>query len=122
MQKESRNTVKIYYPRYNREKLISYLKSKVNILQREIDLKLMVLFGSYAKNRFTVASDIDLLIVYGEVSGDAYKIAWDIIDIPNLQLFTYSLEEYAKLKNRTNFIDTVLNEGVIIYRSQDFKI
>jgi len=43
-------------------------------LKERLYLLLVVLFGSYAKGNYTVASDVDLLVVYdGEKREDATK-------------------------------------------------
>jgi predicted nucleotidyltransferase len=45
-----------------------------------------VLFGSYARSRQTVASDIDVLVVYaGAVRGDAYGLVRRALDLWRLE-------------------------------------
>ncbi len=78
--KKLSNTVKIYYPEFNKEELIKKLKEKAEIISNILPLKLMILFGSYANGRYTAASDVDLLIVYnGLKREDDYSICWDIL-------------------------------------------
>ena len=117
MQRKSSNSVKIYYPKYNKEKIIKLLKAKIHRIKKKIPVKKVILFGSYASGKYTVASDIDILIVYkGPKREDAYNICWDIIEIPELQLHIYSEEEYAKLKQRNSSIPKEAEtQGVIIW-------
>jgi len=44
--------------------LLDLLRKRISALEGKLPLKRVVLFGSYAKGRQTVASDVDLLVVY----------------------------------------------------------
>ncbi|MGB9659688.1 MAG: nucleotidyltransferase family protein [Nitrososphaerales archaeon] len=68
MLKKSSGSVRIYYPKLSKDELISILKERVKDLSKELPIRFVVLFGSYAKNRYTAASDVDLFIVV--TSGD----------------------------------------------------
>jgi hypothetical protein len=58
-----------------------------------------VLFGSYAKGNYTVASDVDILVVYkGEERTDAFVKVKKTLDIPLLQPHVYSEREHQALK------------------------
>ena len=46
------------------ERLLDLLRKRISALEGKLPLKRVVLFGSYAKGRQTVASDVDLLVVY----------------------------------------------------------
>jgi|GEM_PF-3214678 len=61
MQKRSSSSVKVFYLPFDLEGLLALLRQRIPALQRQLPLKRVVLFGSYAKGRQTVASDIDLL-------------------------------------------------------------
>jgi|GEM_PF-2546274 len=64
MERRSPSTVRIFYPKLSKEKVILRIQKALVALQGKLPLKLVVLFGSHAKGNYTVASDIDLLIVY----------------------------------------------------------
>ena len=73
MQRKSSSSVRVFYPEFNREEIISQIQQALATLQEKLSLRLVVLFGSYSKGNYTVASDIDLLIVYrGRERKDAY--------------------------------------------------
>ena len=57
MQGEASSSVKIFYPPFSREELIALLRQRVSVLQEKLPLRRVVLFGSYAKGRQTIASD-----------------------------------------------------------------
>ena len=74
MRQRSSGSVKVFYPPWNREALLVRLREGVTALREVLPLVRVVLFGSYARGRQTVASDIDLLVIYaGEMRGDAYE-------------------------------------------------
>ena len=120
MQKKLSNSVKIYYPKYNKEKIIKLLKAKIRKIREKIPLKRVILFGSYASGKYTAASDVDILIIYrGPKRNDAYSLCWDIIGIPELQLHIYSEEEYIKLKQRSSSIPKEAEtKGIIIWEDK----
>lgn len=62
-------------------------------------MKRVVLFGSYAKGRETVASDVDLLVVYsGNRRADAYELVRRELKIRRLEPHLYTEEEYDQAR------------------------
>jgi len=85
-------------------------------LKEKIPLVKLILFGSYAKNRHTAASDIDLLIIYnGNKLKDDYHIVWDILQLPEVQLHIYTLDEFEKLKSSGSSFPKEAEKGIILY-------
>lgn len=76
----------------------------------------MILFGSYAQNRYTAASDIDLLVVYeGPERKDAYKAVVNTISLPGLEPRVYTEDEYkAMLEASPKFAEMLATEGIRI--------
>ena len=82
MRKESSSSVRIFYPKFNKEELIQKLKERIEELAGKLPLSLVVLFGSYARGNYTVASDVDLLIVYsGKERKNAFTTAKKTLDM-----------------------------------------
>src|SRR3990170_266596 len=99
MQEKSSTSVRIFYPRFDRGELIGRLKEKMEDLSRELPLLWVVLFGSYAQGNYTVASDVDILVVYkGDVRKDAFAAVKKTLEIPLLEPHVYSEEEYKRLE------------------------
>lgn len=118
MEEKSSNSVKVYYPRFDREKLIKYLMGKVEELRKRFPLVRLILFGSYSENRHTVASDIDILVVYeGKRLEDDYHIIWDILQLPEVQLHIYTLEEFEKLKSSGSNFPKEAEKGITLFSS-----
>lgn len=114
MLKESSSSVRIFYPKFDKEDLIRKLKGKIEDLTRELPLLFVVLFGSYARRNYTVASDIDILVVYsGKKREDAFKTVKNILDIPLLEPHVYSEDEYEGLRDT---IGRMIAEGVVLFK------
>lgn len=117
MQKESSGSVRIFYPRFDKEVLIQKLKTKLEDLARKLPLSFVVLFGSYTRGNYTVASDVDLLIVYrGKERKDAFATVKKTLDIPLLEPHVYSEHEYEKLKK---VISRMIADGVVLFSHKD---
>jgi len=120
MRKESLSTVQIFYPKYDKEELLQKLKKKIKELSGKIPLSFIVLFGSYAQGNYTVASDIDLLVVYrGKEREDAFATVKKILDIPSLEPHIYSGDEYKRLKP---VISRMIANGIVLFPINKAKI
>lgn len=112
MGKKSLSSVRIFYPKLNREEVVKLLRDKLKILETEIPILKVVLFGSYAKGNYTVGSDIDLLLVYdGEKRNDDYIIVKKILNIPHLEPHIYTKEEYERMKDT---IENMIKDGIYL--------
>jgi len=113
MPKKSSSSVRIYYPRFNKQEIIERSRKGLNELGRNLPLVLVVLFGSYAKGNYTAASDIDLLLVYeGQEREDAYALARKALSIPNLELHIYTKAQFEQARQT---IEAMTKDGIILY-------
>jgi len=113
MQKKSSNSVKVYSPEANRDELILILRRKIRRLSEKLKIRVAILFGSYALNRHTPASDIDLFIVIEDGSKDeAYRQIFEYLEMPALQLHLYTLGEYEKMKASNSSFLKEVEKGV----------
>jgi predicted nucleotidyltransferase len=88
-------------------------------LAKELPLSLAVLFGSYARGNYTVASDVDVLIVYsGEKRPDAFAKAKKLLDIPLLQPHVYSEKEYEALRET---IERMIAGGALLFPDEETR-
>lgn len=93
------SSVTFFYPKWSQRALTQTLQAGVKRLDHLLPLERAVLFGSWSRDRATVASDIDVLIVYcGETRDDAYGLVWRTLALPGLELHLYSETEAAQLK------------------------
>jgi predicted nucleotidyltransferase len=100
MRKRSSSTVRVYFPELSRDELIVRLGRAAERLSKLLDLKKVVLFGSWARGKYTAFSDVDVLIVYGgRKVGDNYLVCSRIFRVPRIELFVYAEDEYVKLRS-----------------------
>jgi hypothetical protein len=85
-------------------------------LKEMLRVSLVVLFGSYAKNNYTVKSDIDILVVCSGEPKDAYAKVKKAINMYGLEPHVYSEEEYSRMKDT---IERMISGGVIIFNERD---
>ena len=112
MRRESASSVRVFYPKFNRQALVQKLRERLGVLREILPLSLVVLFGSYARRNYTVASDVDLLIVYkGEERPDAFASAKKALDVPLLEPHVYSEGEYERLKG---VISRMIAGGIVL--------
>lgn len=117
MPKESSTSVKIYYPKHSLEEVVSLLREAVDRLADRLGLLRVVVFGSYARRRFTVASDVDILIIYDEKRCDAdtvYKVFRTNLELPRAELHLLSRQQFEKIKDG-RWMKTVEAEGIVVH-------
>ena len=112
MQQRSSSSVKVFYPPLDLDGLLALLHQRLPALQGQLPLKRLVLFGSYAKGRQTVASDIDLLVVYaGRPRADAYGLVKRTLNIRRLEPHVYAEEEYEQARM---VVERMIRDGISI--------
>ncbi len=83
-------------------------------LKQTLPVKLLVLFGSYARGNYTARSDVDLLVVYdGPARDDDYKLVRKTLTIRGLEPHVYSQEEYVQSKV---VLDSIIAKGMVLYQ------
>ena len=92
-------TVKVFYPRWTREELLLRLEEGLKALEKEVPLLEAWLFGSWARGRASVGSDVDLLLLYqGPRREDLHRLARKAFPGLPLELHAYTEEEAARLE------------------------
>lgn len=81
-------------------------------LNEVLPLLQVTLFGSYARGNYTVASDVDLLIVYrGQRREDAFALAKKVLNVPSLEPHVYSKDEFEQVRER---IARMTADGIVL--------
>ena len=98
-----------------KEKLKDFKKN----LNKKIQIKEMILFGSRANGKSRKNSDVDLIIVSPEFKnldffqrGAKMYDFWDL-DLP-VDFLCYTPEEFEKLKNRASIVREAEKSGIVI--------
>ena len=98
MQRPSSSSVRVLYPDFDRGELLAKLRNGVARLEPLVPLRSVVLFGSWARDRQTAASDIDLLVIYeGPSRDDVYRLVRKTIGLRGLEPHVYTVDEAASL-------------------------
>lgn len=96
MPRKSSSSVKVFFPSLDKAAVLRRLREGVPRLDAVLPLRRVVLFGSYARGTHTVASDVDLLVVYrGAARPDAYAAVRRALGLPRLEPHVYAEAEYA---------------------------
>jgi Nucleotidyltransferase domain len=99
MPNESSSSVKVFYPRASRAQIVAWLREQLPVLNAALPLRRVVLFGSWAKDRATAFSDVDLLVVYADPPReDAYKLVRRCLPRRGLEPHVYTETEAASLQ------------------------
>jgi predicted nucleotidyltransferase len=116
MLRKSSDSVKIFFPKFNLEAVIKEIRRAISLLSSQLALEKVILFGSYAKGRYTVASDIDLFIVFDELRCDrdtVYRTLMKNIKLPRLELHLLSRKDYEEMGS-SRWIREIEDEGIEI--------
>lgn len=113
MPKNSSNSVRIFYPKRDRKELVESVRGKLTELNERLPLSRVVLFGSYVSGNYTVASDVDLLVVYkGQPKEDAFKIVKKSLPVDRLEPHVYQEDEFEKSKEVLN---KMTENGIVLW-------
>lgn len=92
-------------------------------LYKNLEPKLIVLFGSYARGDYTDQSDIDLLIVSDKLPSDPREAFSMAFNIKNPKIMPTALNTNVflkKLRDGSTFILEILEDGKILCGDKDF--
>lgn len=116
MRTVSSGSVRITYPRYEREEVIQTLRARVERLQEVLPVTRVVLFGSYATGGYTAASDIDVLVVYaGAPREDAYAAVKRGFDLRGLEPHVYTDTEAQAMDDT---LMRMTRDGVTVFEGE----
>lgn len=108
----SAQQVRIFYPASDRAEVLQILRERLGRVELKLPLVKVVLFGSYAKGNYTVASDVDLLVIYrGAPRPDAYALVKRALAIPRLEPHLYTEAEYEAVRAT---VDRMVRGGVTL--------
>jgi len=109
--------VKVTYPSMTRAEVVERLrKASINVAKKLPVVKI-ILFGSFAQDRFTAGSDVDLLVIYrGEKRDEAFKLVMDEVRLPRLEPRIYTEEEFNSwLIESPKFAKVLAEESITIF-------
>ncbi|MCX7622824.1 MAG: nucleotidyltransferase domain-containing protein [Thermomicrobium sp.] len=108
--------MRVSWPELTREELLARLRKAVAALAERLPLERVVLFGSWASGRATVASDVDVLVVYADPPReDAFRVVWHTLvaaGVPRPEPHVYAASEAAKLAPT---LTAMTRHGVVLF-------
>lgn len=113
MPRVSSGSARVFYPDFSQEEVIKRIRKVAFSLKDELGLLRVILFGSYATGRHTVASDIDILIIYEEGKcGEekVYKKLMKSLGLPRVELHLVSSREYDQIRS-SKYMEIIEKEG-----------
>ncbi len=111
MLKKSSNSVKVIFP--NKERVFQFIKEYVEKLKKNVNVKKVILIGSYARGDFLPSSDIDIVIVVEKSDKrfcDRMKEFYDENAPCDLDVFVYTEKEFESKKDKKP-----IKEGKILF-------
>lgn len=102
MQRRSSSSVRVSFPKHSSKEVIDEVKKTIDGLSGKVALEKVMLFGSHVKNRYTVASDIDVPVIFDDsrsTEDETYKALMRNIELPRLELHTLSKKDYELMKD-----------------------
>ena len=110
MPTRSSSSAKVFYRSFDRSGILDHLRSRIDALQKVLPASEVILFGSCAQDRHTVASDIDVLIIYNDPPDpSAYASARKALEIQKLEPHVYAQSEADA--NRS-VVDRMVADGI----------
>jgi uncharacterized protein len=94
--------------------LFARIRDFASLLKKELPVREVYLYGSFAKNEIHEGSDIDLLIIGDFKERFAARIGkiLDLTDLP-IEPLVYTPQEFEEMKQSGNpFINTILRTAV----------
>ena len=106
--------LKEYEPYSNKKGIytIEQIKSIVNPILKEYGVKYAYLFGSYAKKKASVKSDIDILISNDVKGMKMFGLHADLMDALHKEVDIIRVDDLSK---KQEFLDEILLGGIKIY-------
>lgn len=113
MPRKSSSSARVFYPAFATEGVVRALRLRLAALAGELPLRLVILFGSYAKGNYTIASDVDLLVVYrGNKREDDYAVVKRMLNLPRLEPHVYTETEYEEVQES---LHRWIEEGIVLW-------
>jgi len=101
-----------------RKKVETALQQYLKRISTQIKVHQAILFGSYAQDKYSPGSDIDIAIIADNLPSDPGKrfaILKDTVLGLDLQPFAYTSEEWDKMvKTHSSFASEILKHGKVL--------
>ncbi len=88
-------------------------------VKKYLPVKMVILFGSWAKGKAGKSSDIDIAVVVDKFSGDYLKASSELFNIVRRVDKKIEPVLLSMKNNKSGFLDRVIKEGKVIYSAEN---
>lgn len=116
MRKKYSSSVKVFFPKFKSEDIVKEINRCAFELKERLGLERVILFGSYAKGNYTVASDIDILVIFDDEKSswdEVYRCLMKSLQLPRLELHIIPKKD-LKAYETSKWMKIIENEGIKI--------
>ena len=112
----SSRSASVSWPTRDRNDLVASIRNALPALRDALPVRRVVLFGSHATGRATVASDVDLLVVYeGPPREDAFATVKKTIPVRGLEPHVYTTKE---AEAQEDLLTRMTQEGIVVFEEE----
>lgn len=99
------------------KKIVEIAKKYAEKVKQELPAHMIVLYGSYAKGKAKVTSDIDIAVVVNKVPINYLQASANLFNL--VRDIDKRIEPVLIIKNndKSGFLDSILKHGNIIYKA-----
>lgn len=100
------------------KKIIEIAKRYAEEVKRQMPARMVILYGSYAKNRAKSASDIDIAVIIDDAPVDYLQASTSLFNL--VRNIDKRIEPVLVVRknDKSGFLDSILKYGSIIYKAE----
>ena len=99
------------------KKVIEIAKEYAEKVKAHFPVRMVILYGSYAKGTFTKLSDIDIAVVVDKIGRDYLKISADLFNLVREVNKRIEPILLSPSQDRSGFLESIIKYGKIIYKA-----
>lgn len=99
------------------KKTIRIIKQYTDLVKEIIDVKIIVLYGSAARDEMKEYSDIDVAIIVDDIKENYLELSAKLFELVRKVDVRIEPNLLIRKFNKSGFIENVLREGKIIYET-----
>ncbi len=99
------------------KKTIRTIKQYTDLVKEIIDVKIIVLYGSAARDEMKEYSDIDIAIIVDDIKENYLELSAKLFELVRKVDVRIEPNLLIRKFNKSGFIENVLREGKIIYET-----
>lgn len=101
------------------KKVVEIAKLYAQKVRERLPVEMIILYGSHAKGTATKSSDIDIAVVVDKIRGDYLTLSADLFSLVRDVNKRIEPVLLCRSKDRSGFLQSVIENGKIIYKSRN---